>query len=63
MIADVAGVHPAVVVDGLGGLVGQAEVSDEHVAAAGEHLAVVGDLHLDTGGCRSDVAGLRRRRP
>ncbi len=44
---DVAGVEPAVLVDGLGGGLGLVVVALHDVGAAGEDLAVLGDLDLD----------------
>ena len=66
MLADVAGVHPALVVDqlraGLGVLVVAAGVD----RAAGQDLAVVGDRDLDAGlgaadGAEPEVPADRRR--
>ena len=46
---DVAGVQPAVGIDGLGGLVGLVQVAHEDARAAQQHLALCGDAHLGAG--------------
>ncbi len=66
-LAEVAGVQPPLLVDGLRGRLRVARVADHHVGAAGEHLAhaaVVGaaDLDLDAGHRRPHVPGLRLER-
>ena len=48
-LADVAGVQPAVGVERLGRALGIVEVAAEDVAAAAEHLAVVGQAQLHAG--------------
>ena len=57
-LADVAGVQPAVVVERLGGLLRLVEVAEEDVAAPADHLAVLGERHLDAGHRRADRARL-----
>ena len=65
-LADVAGVQPAVGVDGLGAGLGVLEVAQEHAGRAREDLAVVGDAQLDAGqrpadGADAHVVGRRVR--
>ena len=60
--ADVAGVQPAVVVEQRRGLLGQVQVAGRVQRAAGEDLAVVGDLHLDAGHRPADGAEPERGR-
>ena len=57
-LADVAGVQPAVVVERLGGLLGLVEVAANTLPPRQQHLAVLGEPHLDAGTAAPTVPAL-----
>ena len=61
--AGVAGAHPAVRRLGLGGLLRVLVVAEEHAGRLEQHLAVLGDLHVDVDVRLADRVGDRSRRP
>src|SRR5690606_25131090 len=58
LLADITGVEPAVLVEGLGRGFGVLVVALEHVAAAHADLAVLGDLDLGAGQRPADPTDL-----